>query len=80
MNSYGHPGFIYRREKGIVAGSSLRETAAFKVVVMHDGVTLGIGKSSVISSGWACLEVNREDPVDVALAPRVQHYAIAHVA
>ena len=64
----------------MVVGSSLRETVAFKAVVAPAGSILGIGKNRVTSSGWASLDVNREDPVEVALAARVQHSAMAHVA
>ncbi len=74
------PGLISRKEKGIVVGSSLRETAAFKAVLRHARANLGIGKISVTSSGWASLDVNRDDPVEVALAARLHHYAMAHVA
>jgi hypothetical protein len=74
------PGLISRKEKGIVVGSSLRETDAFKAVVRHARAILGIRKSSVISSGWTSLEVNPDDQVEVALAARLQHFAMAHVA
>ena len=73
-------GLISRKEKGRVAGFSPRETVAFKAVVKPAGATLGIGKNRVISSGWASLDVNRDDPVEVALAARLHHSAIAHVA
>ncbi len=73
-------GLISRREKVIVIGSSLIETVTFKEDVMLDGAILGIGKNRVTSSGWASLDVNREDPVEMTLAVRVQHDAMAHVA
>jgi hypothetical protein len=72
-------GLISRKEKGVVVGSSPRETDAFKAVVRHVGAILGIGKSRDTSSGWAALDVNREDPLYVALDARVQHSAMAHV-
>jgi len=56
------------------------ETAAFKAVIRHAGAILGIGRNSVTSSGWASQDVKRDDPVDVALTPRLQHSAMAHVA
>jgi hypothetical protein len=73
-------GFISRGEKGIIAKSSPRKTVAFKAVVKPAGATLGIGKNSVTSLGWASLDVNRDDPVEVALAARLQNSAMAHVA
>ena len=73
-------GLISREEKDIIAVFSPRETAAFKAVVKPAGATLGIGKNRVTSPGWASLDVNRDDPVEVALAARLHHSAIAHVA
>ena len=64
---------ISRKEKGRVAGFSPRETVAFKAVVKPAGATLGIGKNRVTSSGWASLDINRDDPVEVDLAARLQH-------
>ncbi len=64
-----------------VVRSSPKETDAFKAVVSrHAEAILGTGRNSVTSSGWASLDVNRDDPVEVALAARLQHFAIAHVA
>ncbi len=48
-------------------------------IVRHVGAILGIGKNKFNSSGWVSLDVNREDPVEVAVAARVQHFAMAHV-
>ena len=73
-------GLISREENGRIAGFSPRETVAFKAVVKPAGATLGIGKYRVTSSGWASLDVSRDDPVEVALAARLHHSAIAHVA
>jgi len=73
-------GLISLKEKGIVVRSSLRETAAFKAVVRLDGAIIGIDMNSVTSSGWASLDVNRDDLVEVALAARLQHSSMAHVA
>ena len=64
----------------MVIGPSLRETVVFKAVEAPAGAILGIGKNRVTWSGWASLDVNREDPVEVALGARLQHYAMAHVA
>jgi hypothetical protein len=71
---------ISLKEKGIVVRSSPKETDAFKAVVRPAREILGIGKNSVTSSGWASLDVNRDDPVEVALAARLHHSAMAHVA
>ena len=60
--------------------SYLRETAAFKANVRPARAILGIGRSSVTSSGWASLDVNRDDPMEAALAARLQHSSTAHVA
>jgi hypothetical protein len=68
------------KEKGIVVRSSLRETADFKAVVRPAGEILGIGRNNVTSSVWASLNVNRDDPVEVALAARLHHSAMTHVA
>jgi hypothetical protein len=62
---------ISLKEKGIVVGSSLRETDVFKAVVRLAGAILGISRRSFTSLGWAFLDVNREDPVEVALAARL---------
>ena len=71
---------ISLKEKRIAVGAYLRETDAFKAVVRPAGAFLDIGKSSVISSRWASLDVNRDDPMEVALAARLQHSAMPHVA
>ena len=73
-------GLISRKERGIVVRASPRETDAFKAVVRHVEAILGICKNSITSSGWASLGVNRDDPVEVALAARLHHSAMAHVA
>jgi len=64
----------------VVAGSSLTEIVFFEAVVGPAGAILGIGKNRVTSSGWASLDVNREDPVEVAMGARLQHSTMAHVA
>ena len=73
-------GLISLKEKGIVVGCSLIGTAAFKAVVRPAGAILGNDRSSVTSSGWAFLDVNRDGLVEVALAARIHHSAMAHVA
>ncbi len=70
---------ISRKEKGTVVGFSPRKTAAVKAVVRLAGAILGIGRGSGTSSGWASLDVNRDDPMEVALAARLQHSAMAYV-
>ena len=71
---------ISLKEKGIVVRSSLRETVAFKADVKPAGAIIGIGRNSVTSSGWAYLDVNRDDLVEVALVARLHYYVMAHVA
>ncbi len=73
-------GLISPKEKGIFVRSSPKETDVFKVVVRPAGAILGTGRNSVTSSGWASLDVNRDDLVEVALAAKLQHSAMAHVA
>ncbi len=60
-------GSISRKQKGILFGSSLRETAAFKADVRPDRAILGIGRSIVTSSGCVSLAINRDDQAEVAL-------------
>ena len=38
------------------------------------------GTASGRASGWAFLDVNREDPVELALASNLQKSALSHVA
>ena len=73
-------GLISRKEIGKVVESSPRETGAFKAVVTPAGAILGIGNNKVIFSGWSSMDINLADPVEVALAARVQQAAIDHVA
>ena len=48
---------------------------------MHARATLGGGTLSLpINTGWAGKDVNIDDPVEVALAERLQLPALAHVA
>ena len=52
----------------------------FKKVVLSTGATLGTARGSGRGSGWDRLRVNREDPVEMALAADLQKSALAHVA
>ncbi len=48
---------------------------------MHARVTLGGGALSIpIISGWAGKDIDMDDPVELALAGRLQMSALAHVA
>ncbi len=47
---------------------------------MHAGATLGNASGGGQGSGWAHLDVNREDPVEMALAADLQKSALTHVA
>ncbi len=56
------------------------ETNVFLEVVMPAGATRGTGSGSGRGSGWARLDVKREDPVEMALATDLQKSALSHVA
>ena len=47
---------------------------------MPAGASRGIASGSGRGSGWARLDVNREDPAEMALAADLQKSALAHVA
>ena len=64
---------------GIVVGSR-SGTYVFKEVVMSAGATLGTASGVWRGLGWAGLDVNREDPVEMTLAADLQKSALAHVA
>jgi hypothetical protein len=64
---------------GISAGSS-STTDVFKEVVMPAGAARGTDRVRGRGSGWARLDVNREDTVEMALAADLQRSALAHVA
>ncbi len=55
-------------------------TDIFKEVVMHVGAARGIDRVRGRGSGWARLDANREDPVEMALAADLQRSALAQVA
>jgi hypothetical protein len=60
---------------------SQSESVAFKKVVMPARSTLGGGTLSLpINSGWEGKDINIDDPVELALAGRLQMPALAHVA
>jgi len=72
------PDLIYRLA-GIVVGSRSR-TYVSKEVVLPAGATLGTASGSGRGSGWASLDVNREDSVRMALVTDMQKSALAPVA
>ncbi len=55
-------------------------TDAFAEVVMPDGASSGTASRSGRASEWSCLDVNRNDPVDMALAADMQQAALENVA
>ncbi len=71
-------GFISRREH--VSAGFPSGTVAFTEVVVHAGAARGTGSVRGRSSGWARLDVNREDPMELALAADLQQAALDHVA
>jgi hypothetical protein len=72
-------GLIFRQP--IPLQSSQKEIGAFKKVVVPVRAILG---GSIIepcgSSGWSIKDINTNDPVEVALAGRLQNSAMSHVA
>jgi hypothetical protein len=49
-------------------------------VVMRAGAASGAASRRRWASEWACLDVNRNNPVEMALAADLQKAALAHVA
>ena len=47
---------------------------------MSVGASSGTASRSGRASEWACLDVNRNDPVEMALAAALQQAALEHVA
>ena len=47
---------------------------------MPPGAASGTASKGRRASEWACLDVNRNDPVEMALAADLQKAALAHVA
>ncbi len=72
------PGLI-SRPVGISVGSR-SGIGVFAEVVLPAGVALGADRGCRRVFGWARLDVNREDPVEMALAADLQWSALAHVA
>jgi hypothetical protein len=56
------------------------EIYVFSKIVMLAGATRGTGTGSGRGSGWARLDVNWEDPVEMALAADLQKSMLSHVA
>jgi hypothetical protein len=73
------PSGLISRPVGISAGSR-SGTCVFMEVVMPVGAARGTDSGCGRGSGWARLDVNREDPVEMALAAGLQRSALAHVA
>ncbi len=73
------PSGLISRPVGISAGSR-SETGVFTEVVLPAGAARGTDSGCGRGSGWARLDVNREDPVEMALAADLQRSALAHVA
>ena len=73
------PSGLISRPAGIVA-KSRSEKDVYKEVVLPARAALGIASGSVRGSGWARMDVNREDLVEMALAADLQKSALAHVA
>jgi hypothetical protein len=55
-------------------------TDVFTEVVLLAGASFGTASGSGRGSRWARLNVNRKDPVEMALAADLQRSALAHVA
>ncbi len=49
-------------------------------VVLHSGASLGTASGVGRDTGWARLDVNQSDPVELALAADLQRPTLAHVA
>jgi hypothetical protein len=64
---------------GIVVGSCSGRDV-FKEAVMSAGAIFGTVSRFGRSSGWARMDVNQEDPVELALAIELQRSALAHAA
>jgi len=71
-------GLISRPE--YISAESPSGTYVFAEVVMFAGASLGTVGECGWHSGWGRLDVNREDPVELALAADLQKAAISHVA
>ena len=65
------PSELTSPRRDTLVACSTRGTDVFKAVVAPVGASLGTGRSRVSASGWAAMDVNLDDPVEVALAARV---------
>ncbi len=70
-------GLIFR-PVGIFTGSR-SEKDGFTEVVLPVGAMFGTTSGSGRSSGWARLDVNRPDPVEMTLAADLQRSALAPI-
>ena len=52
----------------------------FSEAVVPAIATLGTDRRNGRGSGWARMDVNQEDPVELALAIELQRSALAHAA
>ena len=57
----------------------LSGTTVFAEVVMPAGASSGTASKDGMASKWSCLDVNRNDSVEMALAANLQKAALAHV-
>ena len=72
------PSGLISRSAGIGEGSR-SATGVFTEVVVHVGAARGTASGRGGTSRWPHLHVNREDPVELALAADLQKSALAHV-
>jgi hypothetical protein len=75
---YRPSGLISRRPGP--AGESPSATVASRAGAERAGADRGIDSGWEPNSGWAALDVNRADPVEVELASDMQTSALSHVA
>ncbi len=73
------PSGLISRSAGIVDGSR-STTVVFTEVVVPASAARGNASGLGGTSGWSHLLVNREDPVEKALAADLQKSALVHVA
>ena len=73
------PSGLISHRAGISAGSR-SGIGAFTEVVLPAGASLGTASDVRLDTGWARMDVNRSDPVELALADDLQRSALAHVA
>ena len=78
LNGQLMPSGSISRSEQLSAGFT-SATNAFAEAVMHAGASSGTASRSDRASEWACLDVNRTDPVEMALAADLQHAVLDHV-